>query len=94
MRYKLFFSAYLMAFSISLGAHEMVYEAPWEACEEAVRSDQCAYQNGDGDLFRGTCQSFNEALMCVRNQPIIYASSVDSSHQLTHEHSHDETSED
>ena len=34
--------------------------------------DACSYTNGDKDLFKGSCQLFNEALMCVRNEPIIH----------------------
>jgi hypothetical protein len=57
----------------SASAHDShTHTAPWEACEHMKKSKQCAYINGDGDLFQGTCQLFSDVLMCVRNQPIIH----------------------
>ena len=54
-------------------AHDShTHTAPWQACENIQKTEQCSYTNGDGDLFKGTCQLFNKVLMCVRNQPIIY----------------------
>lgn len=47
-------------------------ELPWQACSEAKKNDPCEYMNSHKDLFRGNCKAFNEALMCVRNQPIIH----------------------
>ena len=55
-------------------AHDShTHEAPWQACEQKKKAQQCSYNNGAGDLFKGTCQSFKKHLMCVRNQPIVYA---------------------
>jgi hypothetical protein len=55
-------------------AHDShVHKAPWQACEQKQKSQQCSYHNGAGDLFKGTCQLFSKVLMCARNQPIIYA---------------------
>ncbi|GGP99557.1 hypothetical protein [Shewanella ulleungensis] len=62
---------------LSAFAHEEhVFKAPWDACADAIKTQQCAYTNAHGDLFKGTCRVFNEALMCVRNQPIITAEKV------------------
>lgn len=49
------------------------HKAPWKACENKFKTEQCSYTNGDRDLFKGTCQTFSDVLMCVRNQPIIRA---------------------
>ena len=60
--------------STVVSAHDShTHKAPWQACEEKQKSDQCSFTNGDDDLFKGTCQSFKKTLMCVRNQPIIHA---------------------
>jgi hypothetical protein len=64
-------SLFLSVFSVS--AHDShVHTAPWQACEEKKKSEQCSYTNGEHDLFKGSCQLFSEVLMCVRNQPIIH----------------------
>ncbi|QDE31892.1 hypothetical protein [Shewanella polaris] len=60
----------------ALAHEEHVFKAPWNACADAVKTQQCAYTNVNGDLFKGTCRVFSEALMCVRNQPIITAENV------------------
>lgn len=77
------------ACSLTVNAHDLIHEAPWNACESAQKSQECAYTNGEGDLYRGTCQLFSEALMCVRNQPILYAERLlDDSNSAKHAHSH------
>ncbi|MGJ8668788.1 MAG: hypothetical protein ACSHXK_04790 [Oceanococcus sp.] len=58
-------------------AHGNSNMAPWEACKAQERGAACSFQDGHGDEYRGSCQLFSDALMCVRNQPII-------------RHSHDE----
>lgn len=86
----------LLSVSIISFAHDMVHEAPWSACEEAARSDQCSYSNDNGDLYQGTCQSFNDALMCVRNKPIVYANTMALANEKQHNQSargHDESHE-
>jgi hypothetical protein len=60
----------------ALAHEEHVFKAPWNACADAVKTQQCSYTNVNGDLLKGTCRVFNEALMCVRNQPIIAAENV------------------
>lgn len=61
-----------LSFFSTLMAHDgHSHEAPWKACEESKKEDKCSYTNGNGDLFQGTCQSFKETLMCVRNKPIV-----------------------
>ncbi len=42
----------------------------WRACDGRQLDDTCAFQNAEHDLYRGTCQSMSNALVCVRNQPI------------------------
>jgi hypothetical protein len=63
----------MLFFSVStVNAHEShTHTALWQACEDKQKAEICSYTNGDGDLFKGTCQLFSETLMCVRNQPII-----------------------
>lgn len=75
--------------SLTVNAHELIHEAPWDACESAEKSQECSYSNEEGDLYRGTCQIFSEALMCVRNQPILYAERRNTDlHDTEHHHSH------
>ena len=52
------------------GSHS---DAPIVACKEKKLTNQCEYSNHDGDIYRGTCRSFSDVLMCVRNKPIIKA---------------------
>ncbi|MBU2919070.1 hypothetical protein KO505_14050 [Psychrosphaera sp. F3M07] len=60
-----------------VNAHDShTHKAPWQACEQKQKAQQCAYHNGVGDLFIGTCQSFKQQLTCVRNKPIVYASEL------------------
>lgn len=49
---------------------------PWDACATTKIHDQCSFSNADGDIYQGTCKKFNDALMCVRNRPIIRAKKV------------------
>lgn len=46
-------------------------ELPWQACSQAQKNDPCKYSNSHGDQYIGNCKLFNQALMCVRNQPIV-----------------------
>ena len=78
--FSLFWSAFLliallaMMLSTTAEAHDgHVHKAPWQACETKQLSNACSYENGNGDLFRGSCQLFTGTLMCVRNQPIVKA---------------------
>ena len=64
----------LFSITFTVQAHDShTHEAPWQACETKQVASQCSYTNGAGDLYKGTCQTFQEALMCVRNKPIEYA---------------------
>ena len=75
---KLFIVTLFMMLSslLTASAHDShTHKAPWQACEDKEKSASCVYQNGKGDVFKGSCQLFSEALMCVRNQPIIHAGS-------------------
>ena len=47
--------------------------APWDLCAEAALGDRCAWENAEGDLYRGSCRSMSGALVCVRDQPILRA---------------------
>ncbi|TYK65113.1 hypothetical protein [Colwellia echini] len=67
-------SLFLLSSLFTVSAHDShTHSAPWQACETKAKAEQCSYTNGAGDLFKGSCQLFSESLMCVRNEPIIYA---------------------
>lgn len=59
-------------------------ELPWQACSALSKNDACEYSNSHGDLYKGHCKLFNEALMCVRNQPIIKTTVVSESLEEIH----------
>lgn len=64
--------------SFAANAHDShTHSAPWQACENKKKLAQCSFTNGDGDIFKGSCQVFSETLMCVRNQPIIHADALE-----------------
>ncbi|MDA7746157.1 hypothetical protein N8878_02355 [Psychromonas sp.] len=66
----------LISFTFSAQAHEShTHSAPWQVCESKKVTEACEYTNGEMDIYKGTCQVFNSALMCVRNQPIVHAES-------------------
>lgn len=52
-----------------------------EACADVALSDYCEFTDHHERLHRGTCRSFDEVLMCVRNQPLTDAASVDASRE-------------
>lgn len=58
-------------------------KAAWEACENKAKSESCKYTGVHNGIYKGTCQSFSEKMMCVRNQPIITKEEVSSK---THSH--------
>lgn len=58
------------AFAHSGGNHN---PAPLEACSELSKAAACSYTNHHGDLYKGTCRVFSDALLCVRNEPIVKA---------------------
>ena len=67
-------SIMLISSTLTVCAHDShTHTAPWQACEQKQKTEQCAYTNGDEDLFKGSCQLFSDKLMCVRNEPIIHA---------------------
>ena len=73
---KLFFVALMVLASgfFTVKAHDShTHTAPWQACEQKQKTEQCAYTNGAEDLFKGSCQLFSDKLLCVRNEPIIHA---------------------
>lgn len=43
---------------------------PQEACEAATLADACEYTDHDENVFRGSCRSMSDTLLCVRNRPI------------------------
>lgn len=42
----------------------------WSVCDVRKVDDHCSFESADHDVFRGSCQSMSNALVCVRNQPI------------------------
>ena len=40
-----------------------------EVCSDASLGDYCEFTDHHERVHRGTCRSFDEVLMCVRNQP-------------------------
>lgn len=72
-------------------AHEgsLGNEVMWQACDNHKINADCWFQSIDHDIFRGTCQSMSNALVCVRNQPIQRATNWSDSHQ--HEPQSDST---
>ncbi|MBO1254726.1 hypothetical protein J3L16_03375 [Alteromonas sp. 5E99-2] len=48
-------------------------ELPWQACSTSEKNTPCEYTNSHGDIYQGNCKLFGEALMCVRNKPIVRA---------------------
>ena len=49
-----------------------------QVCADAALGDYCEFTDHHERVHRGTCRSFNEVLMCVRNQPF-ESESVESS---------------
>lgn len=68
------------------GAHEGGHgnEIMWSACDNRKINEHCSFENLDHGVYRGTCQSIAHAMVCVRNQPIDYASTA----TLTPEYGH------
>lgn len=60
------------------GSHD---DAPIVACKEKKLTSVCEYNNHAGDIYRGTCRSFSDTLMCVRNKPIIKAKKAETKEQ-------------
>jgi hypothetical protein len=85
--HRALFAGFLfVGLSHSAQAHDggLGNEIMWTACEARKINDRCAFENLHQDVYRGTCQSMSNALVCVRNQPIEYA--VGAAHALDHEH--------
>ncbi|GAB2676986.1 hypothetical protein [Aliiglaciecola aliphaticivorans] len=40
------------------------------ACTDKQKSDPCGYVASNLKLHKGSCQQFNQHLICVRNQPL------------------------
>ncbi|MBU2885484.1 hypothetical protein KO507_06895 [Gilvimarinus agarilyticus] len=51
------------------------HRASVEACEDHQRHDSCQYEHADS-LYIGSCQLMQEALMCVRNQPLMKKANI------------------
>ena len=65
------FGALLVVMSVVTLAHDgHVNDAPWRACDDLRVDDPCAFENATRYVYRGTCRSMSDELMCVRNQPI------------------------
>ena len=64
--------SFLLIIQNNTFAHEgHSHSAPWLACEHKQRNDACQYENAERDVFIGSCQQFQQNLMCVRNKPIV-----------------------
>ena len=64
--------------SAALGHGGNADPAPWNACLEASIEDRCEFTDHHSNLHRGTCQSFDGRMMCVRNKPIVSAHALES----------------
>ncbi len=45
--------------------------APWEACDDRALGAPCHWENEAHALHIGTCRSVADALVCVRQRPIV-----------------------
>ena len=64
-------AAVVLLAPVSALAHDgSVHAEPWEVCAEATLGDDCTWSNAQHDIYRGTCRSMSDRLLCVRNQPI------------------------
>lgn len=43
----------------------------WKSCETKTLDEKCAYVMKSDQLYKGSCQQMAQALMCVRNEPIV-----------------------
>lgn len=60
---------------------------PWHACEEKALDNECSYKTST-KIYNGSCRSINNALMCVRNQPLIYINKTEDGQTHANEHNH------
>lgn len=68
---KLTLMGYL-AHCVSAIAHDgHTHKVAVAACVEKQVSNDCGYVMGSENFYQGTCQQFGDALMCVRNKPIV-----------------------
>lgn len=51
--------------------------APWDACATRVLDDPCEWTDRAHARYIGTCRQVADALLCVRNQPVVLAPHVD-----------------
>lgn len=73
----------LVAGAGSAKAHDgsLGNEVMWEACDTRQIDEPCTFLNDVHDTYRGTCQQMADDLVCVRNQPIEYASTQIHEHE-------------
>jgi hypothetical protein len=45
--------------------------APWEACDDRALGSPCHWENEAHALHIGTCRSVADALVCVRQRPVV-----------------------
>jgi hypothetical protein len=69
----------LATLTSTAAAHEggIGNEVMWRACDSKQVNDQCSFQNHAHDIFRGSCQTMVDNMVCVRNQPIEHAATAD-----------------
>jgi hypothetical protein len=48
--------------------------APWDACAGRSSGEACAWEDAAHLRFVGTCRRFSDALLCVRQRPVIVPS--------------------
>lgn len=56
--------------SASYGHQGHIDQAASIACVDKKLSEACSYQNVHQDLYKGSCRSIMEKMICVRNEPI------------------------
>lgn len=53
------------------GAHDShTDDAMFRACDGKQLGTECSFENAHHDVFRGSCRSMSDTLVCVRNRPI------------------------
>lgn len=67
----LFFLTALLSAQVAFAHGGTSTEQERGACSDAALSDYCEFTDHHERLHRGTCRSFDEVLMCVRNQPFV-----------------------
>ncbi len=78
--------ALLLPASYSYAHSGSTTKAAWDACDNKSKSESCEYSGAHDDLYRGTCQSISQSMICVRNEPIITKKAVNGKEESTTAH--------